>query len=159
MAWTQSAPDLPGTFGTAPVPDVEGLRRAALQASWRRDRRVAQRRTAVRWIAWYALRGLPLLAIAGAVFLGVSNRSTGRPAERTPAAPERHAGQPELQLRPGSPLQSASPIATATSTATATPQAVGPQSTSVPPADKASSTTNFPSPQLRPDNWLHSQEP
>ena len=167
MAWTQSAPDLPGAFGTAPVPDVEGLRRAALQASWRRDRRVAQRRMAVRWIAWYALRGLPLLAIAGAVFLGVSNRSTGRLAERTPAAPQRHAGQPELQLRLGSPLESASPIATATSTATATatstatatPQAVGPQSTSVPLADKASSTTNFPSPQLRPDNWLHSQEP
>ena len=197
MAWTPSPRELPGAFGTAPVPDIESLRRAALQASWRRDRRVAQRRMAMRWIAWYALRGLPLLAIAiaAAVLLWLSNRPnephTGRPTERvraaanpplqraratssasvapasaaamatpaTPAAPEPHHGEPVLQLRLGSPLQSASPTASASASPSATPPATGPQSTGLPLAHKAPSATDSPSPQLKPDNWLHSKEP
>jgi hypothetical protein len=148
MAWIPSAPDLPSSFGAAPVPGIEGLRRAALQASWRRDRRVAQRRMAMRWAVWYAVRGLPLLAIAAAVWLGVSNWPAERPSHSVqpaiiaptpkPAAAEPQRGDTALQLRLESPFQPTSTPATA-------------QALSVPP--------DSPSPQLKPDNWLHSQEP
>jgi hypothetical protein len=164
MTWIQSAPELPRSFGAAPVPDIEALRRAALQASWRRDRRVAQRRMAMRWIAWYTLRGLPLLAIAAGVMLWLSNRPAGRPAGQSPAAvtmplkpvpPQVQPGEVALQLRLESPLQPLSPAANTAATA----QAASPQSSGVPLADRAAPATDSPSPQLKPDNWLHSQEP
>ena len=152
MVWTPSAPELPRSFGAAPVPDVEGLRRAALQASWRRDRRVAQRRMAMRWAVWYALRGLPLLAVAAAAWLWVSNQTVvpGSPVllatPPKPATAHPPQGEPVLQLRLESPLQSA-------------PPASGAPSASVPIAGKSASATESPSPQLKPDNWLHSKEP
>lgn len=36
----------------APVPSTESLRQRALSISWRRGRRVAQRRLAWRWLLW-----------------------------------------------------------------------------------------------------------
>ncbi len=52
---------LPG----AGVPDTEALRRAALQASWARDRRVGRRRLLWRWMLWFLLRCvLPAFALA-----------------------------------------------------------------------------------------------
>jgi hypothetical protein len=45
-------------------PDAEALRQAALRASWSRDRRVARRRVALRWLAWAFWRyGLPILLV------------------------------------------------------------------------------------------------
>ena len=131
----RSAAHLPKSFGTAPVPDIDGLRRAALQASWRRDRRVAQRRMAMRWALWYAIRGLPLMAIAAAVWFWVLPRPT------------------ENGLAPAhAPARQASPASSA-AIAPARPAA------QVQPAVKAASAKESPSPQLKPDNWLHSQEP
>ncbi len=47
------------------VPDSEALRRAALQASWRRDRWVSRRRLAWRWTLFYLqAHGWLLLAVA-----------------------------------------------------------------------------------------------
>jgi hypothetical protein len=44
------------------VPSTEAIRQAALSASWARDRRVARRRLAWRWLLWAGWRiGLPLL--------------------------------------------------------------------------------------------------
>jgi hypothetical protein len=53
------------------VPSSDTVRRAALSASWARDRRVARRRLALRWLFWAWWRiGLPvLLALALAVWL------------------------------------------------------------------------------------------
>jgi uncharacterized BrkB/YihY/UPF0761 family membrane protein len=47
------------------------VRQAALNASWARDRRIARRRLAFRWLFWAAWRiGLPvLLALALALWL------------------------------------------------------------------------------------------
>lgn len=51
--------------------DAETLRMAALRASWTRDRRVARRRVALRWLAWafwrYGLALLLVLAIAASL--------------------------------------------------------------------------------------------
>ncbi len=127
MVWHRSVAHLPRSAGTAPVPDIDGLRRAALQASWRRDRSVAQRRMAMRWLAWYAIRGLPLLAIAVAVWLWVLPKlnaaaqatasapvQQASPAVIAPAAnpptPDLQRGEPGLQLRLESPFQPAPPI-------------------------------------------------
>ena len=179
MVWHRPVSHLPRSFGTAPVPDIDGLRRAALQASWRRDRRVAQRRMAMRWAGWYALRGLPLMAIAAAAWLWalpllneralatanapaqqasptssalvVSARSAAEVTPPMPAVPDPKPSEPELQLRLESPFQAAPPKATT--------QAADTSAARVQPADKAASAKESPSPQLKPDNWLHSQEP
>ena len=54
-----------------PLPGTETVRQAALAASWRRDRAVARRRLARRWVVWYLWRSMPYLLAAGAL-LGVS---------------------------------------------------------------------------------------
>ena len=160
MVWHRSVAHLPRSVGAAPVPDIDGLRRAALQASWRRDRRVAQRRMALRWVVWYAIRGLPLLVIAAAVWLWIlpklheAAQATARatapatasatataPAAPPPSPPELPRGEAGLQLRLESPFQPTLPPSLK--------QAAG----------RAASATDSPSPQLKPDNWLHSQEP
>jgi len=67
-------------------PDAEALRQAALRASWTRDRRVARRRLAMRWLAWafwrYGLALLMVMAFAAAVaawMLNVSQASLRSP--------------------------------------------------------------------------------
>jgi len=53
-----------------PIPDFESVRRAALAASWRRDRRISQRRLAWRWALWYVGRyHLQILGILAALLL------------------------------------------------------------------------------------------
>ena len=179
MGWSPSVPHIPRFPGTAPVPDIDGLRRAALQASWRRDRRVAQRRMAFRWIAWYALRGLPLLAIGATMWLWVLPHLAGSalapanpPVQQAspnasavigpttaaalstppkPATPELQHSEPGLELRLERPFQPGLPATGA--------QAANVQSASMPAAGKPASAKESPIPQLKPDNWLHSQEP
>jgi hypothetical protein len=51
MLWKTSRP-LHIPLAAQPVPDAHALRRAALQTSWRRDRWVARRRLALRWMLW-----------------------------------------------------------------------------------------------------------
>ena len=183
IVWSQSAAHMPRSIGAAPVPDIDGLRRAALQASWRRDRRVARRRMAVRWAVWYAVRGLPLVLIAAVVWFLVLPRLTQRaltpaskpaaqqaassasvtvvppmPAEAapqsTPATPDPLPREAGLQLRLDGPFASPSSPSSSlpTSPTSQIPLAPGKQITRAP-------ATDSPSPQLKPDNWLHSQEP
>lgn len=50
--------------------DTETLRKAALAASWRRDRSVGSRRLALRWFGWFGLRfGLPIAIGLGLLWL------------------------------------------------------------------------------------------
>ena len=67
-------------------PDAEALRQVALRASWTRDRRVARRRVALRWLAWafwrYGLALLLVLAIAASLawwVLSISQTSLRSP--------------------------------------------------------------------------------
>jgi hypothetical protein len=48
------------------LPDPEAVRLDALQRSWQRDREVARRRLARRWVVWALLRyGLPAMLVLG----------------------------------------------------------------------------------------------
>jgi anti-sigma-K factor RskA len=76
------------------APDTEVLRRAALRASWARDRRVARRRLALRWFVWALWRyGLALLLVAavaaavGAWMLSISQPATGPAPHTSPTIP------------------------------------------------------------------------
>lgn len=52
----------------APLPDPDALRRAALAASWQRDRHVGRRRLAWRHLQWFlARRVVPALAVLALV--------------------------------------------------------------------------------------------
>ena len=177
IGWSQTVPPMPRSHGTAPVPDIDGLRRAALQASWRRDRRVAQRRMAMRWAAWYAIRGLPLMLIAAAVWFLVLPRLS-----ESALAPASKPLAPQTALSSSVTVVPASPAETVTQSTPATPDPLpreaglqlrldGPFApisitsptlpTSPPPGKQImrAPATDSPSPQLKPDNWLHSQEP
>jgi len=69
MPWRRSSRLKPPT-SSHPVPDPESVRRAALAASWQRDRRVAQRRLAWRWARWYVGRYfLQIMCLLAAVLL------------------------------------------------------------------------------------------
>lgn len=190
--------------GSDVVPDAEELRRAALQASWQRDRRVAKRRTAMRWAVWYGIRGLPLLLVAALVSIWLlpplaarlqapshppaqgtapktlpAGPQTGTPTTATVAPevlppslppslpsslqdrsadlsraagpgpsppPESRSDESGIQLRLETPFQPPSRNASAAQT----PPKAG---------DTAAPPLQSPSPQLKPDNWLHSKEP
>lgn len=186
MAWPSRAPELQAAAGPArapvpvptPVPDIERLRRDALQASWRRDRRVARRRTAMRWALWYGIRGLPLLLVVATVSIWllplivdrlqapsnppepvnvpVTVPTTVPPAKSADLAadaapvllvpPDSRRDESGIQLRLGSPFQPITPDTKAQDT----PPKASDAAAAVPPSS---------SPQLKPDNWLHSKEP
>lgn len=184
MLWRRSAPTFTAP-PVAPVPDAEALRRAALQASWTRDRWVARRRVAFRWTLWASTRYLmPALAAFGLVawlWLGV--------------LPGVHNPWPQLQqwagwspapaAAPAAPVAPASPAPIATVTPSQAPvdtsSAVefSPEGEELPQplalkfearwaAALPTSTANTaptagvdaePLPPLKPENWLHSKEP
>lgn len=116
----------------ASLPDTEALRRAALQASWARDRAVGGRRLRWRWFTWVATRLLlPLLVVAGVLLLGhllvqhfglinaptapvdaAVRPSTGPAASGAAsmaAAEERPAAAPAVPPTPALPTASAAP--------------------------------------------------
>lgn len=151
MLWSRSTSP---TVQAAPaaVPDAQALRRAALQASWQRDRRVGQRRLALRWLVWALRRfGVPVvlaLAAAGAVWLWLQP-NTHAARDATIQSPPRTAEPPKavnpliqeairLRMEPvWLPRGAAAPVSP------------------TPPA----ATEDASEPQLKPDHWLHSKEP
>ena len=171
MNWTSRAPELQPALTSqrspAPVPNIDVLRRAALQASWQRDRRIARRRTAVRWALWYGVRGLPLLLAAAAVTVWVLVPHLVRlQAPVQPSAlptllnPPRD--EPGIQLRLESPFQrmppsASAPLAPATSASAVMPTVQVPFLQPL-PQPLPQTLPQF-SPQLKTDNWLHSKEP
>lgn len=199
MLWRRSIPQNPRSPGPKPVPDTNELRRAALQASWQRDRRVAQRRMAMRWALWYGARAVPVLVVAGAVaalvWLWVMPRLPGT-ALNLAAPQSRPARAPvpvTVPLPVTVPVPAPVPIAPTIAPPTPTPQfadpaydtsavrdskpresglqlilesplRLAPTSDNSPAVreralDKHAVAKNSPSPQLKPDSWLHSQEP
>lgn len=155
MQWDGSAHSNRPHPRQLPIPSSEAVRTAALQASWRRDRRVARRRIAWRWIAWYAQRYLPaLLALLALLAIGsylagwvpAMPRFDGRPAEAVaaahvhpiaPAEPAAKANDTPLTLRVSRQFEPHEAL----------PAALDEAQTS---ADTLTLTT---------ENWLHSKEP
>ena len=195
MLWRRSIPQTPRFPGPRPVPDTNELRRAALQASWQRDRRIAQRRMAMRWALWYSARAVPVLVVAGAVaafvWLWVMPRLSGTALNL--AAPHTQPARVPLHLPVTAPVPAPVAIAPTIAPPKPTPQfaapaydtsavrdsnpresglhlrlesplRLAPTSDNSPAAsaralDKLTLAKNSLSPQLKPDNWLHSQEP
>ncbi len=195
MLWRRSIPQTPRSPGPKPVPDTNELRRAALQASWQRDRRIAQRRMAMRWALWYGARAVPVLVVAGAVaafvWLWAMPRLCGTALNL--AAPHTQPARVPLHLPVTAPVPAPVAIAPTIAPPKPTPQfaapaydtsavrdsnpresglqlrlesplRLAPTSDNSPAVraralDKLSLANNSLSPQLKPDNWLHSQEP
>lgn len=147
---------------TPVVPGSDALRQAALEASWRRDRKVAQRRIAWRWLVWCLQRySLPALGALGAVALvaylaGVWPRG---PAETKVTTPDLMATDPSLSA----PVPVPSPTAGTTAEVEQAPLRLrgSARLNDAPPAavpenaDPVSADTLT----LKPETWLHSKEP
>lgn len=168
MLWQRSEPLKSPHELPPPIPGSDLVRQAALQASWRRDRRVAQRRIAWRWTVWYLQRFSPH-ALAGVALLAGAAYFSGS----LPSWPG-HADRPEkadsaLARVPYSPPS----VPTAPVNAPLAEQHTG-QDSDVPLTLRASlalgTTAIAPTPApetgispdtltLKPENWLHSKEP
>jgi hypothetical protein len=166
MPWQRS--ELPPASTRLPaVPASDALRQAALQASWQRDRRVAQRRIAWRWLLWYLQRySLPALASLGLVgtvayFLGgwperVTQTPPSPPSSVIPRPAYTAPSVPPPRMAPQDPVATGdasdpSPLTLRASTRlTEAPVAASPETTTTTSADTLS---------LKPETWLHSKEP
>ncbi|WP_420047299.1 hypothetical protein [Hydrogenophaga sp. ZJX-1] len=168
---------------TAPVPDAEALRRAVLQASWRRDRRVARRRVWLRWLLWltgrYLLPALLVFGLGAWLWLGVLP-GMGNPLDQltsiqkptaslAPAATPTHKAVPEPAMLP--PPSSAEPEELVSYSPEGEELPVpltlrfesrwattvtGNHTTTVSAAPDKFTPIQ---PHLKPENWLHSKEP
>lgn len=157
-----------------PAPSAEALRMATLQASWARDRQVARRRLAWRWLVWAWWRYLlPAALVLGSAawlvtwLLPEANRLLARQlapaasqtASPAPLQPDRPAPTPSVPLltAEGEPIDLGRPdqdaLVLRLDSQWAAPRPV-PTTTSYPAEEDA-----LPVPTLMPENWLHSKEP
>lgn len=178
MPWRRSERLKPPT-SPLPVPDAESVRRAALMASWQRDRRIAQRRLAWRWLLWCVGRYLlPALALLVALLLAAwlirsqfLQQEDSRGAALEPAMAGTPRQVPQAQPAPREPAASLIPATTylglppldaaALQLRPVTGLGTAPTPASVAAAagvDDTASEDRSPSP-LKPENWLHSKEP
>ena len=161
MPWLSSSktkpPDVP-----AAVPDTSVLRSTALQASWRRDRWVGRRRVALRWSLFYlrnyGLQGMLLMGMGLFVWLRIVPWLV--PPLQQPAAGVAIALPPLSVVRPEQPAHSSAPEALMPiSPETNPPLRLERQSAAVSARPISVHEDDSPAPRLKPDQWLHSQEP
>lgn len=170
MLGRSQAHTLPSSAISTPVPDAEAVRRAALQASWRRDRAVARRRLIWRWLVWLVQRHylylLVLLALAvgwphiETIFARMSPTPAQAPtpqATQTPLVPPVPTPATETPavsapLDAATPQDSEAPALLRTSL-TLSPFALDPEAMPAPPSLPPDTLP------LKPENWLHSKEP
>lgn len=154
MPWLSSAPPKP-ISGTGPVPDLNALRGAALQASWQRDRSVGRRRLALRWCLFYAGRyGLwVVLLLAGACWTWFN----GLPAflQRKPAPGVQQVVVPSWETSNAAPAAPSQPAEDDTPLNLTAGDRWGVRSTPTAPLKNDDSPTL----PLKPDALLYSLEP
>ena len=145
------------------------MRLSALQASWRRDRWVARRRIALRWVTWAAWRyGLPALGLLAALAIGW-RVVLGWPAESRALEP---ATAPTLAPETTDAVKAPSNAPTADTEPpvklrfepawpATRPAPQPPQTHNAPDRSTDPDLDAFPplTPPLKPENWLHSKEP
>lgn len=168
MLWDRRKP-LPSSVPTRrpDVPCADAVRQAALEASWRRDRQVAQRRIAWRWVVWYARRLTPpLIGVLGLVVLvayvaGIwsSASEESQPvADSSPvaSAPEAAPSGPDLPVVSDAPTVLDGSTDLTPLTLRATTVLIEAPSTPPPRAKAPASADTL---SLKPETWLHSKEP
>lgn len=169
-----------------PVLDSEALRRAALAASWRRDRWVGRRRVVLRWLGWalwrYVLPALVLAGLCAVIWLYLVPRfgghldlkhasaKEGRLASghgqwptlttTTPPATQANAIDPPPDFASEPVLQDTWPSTPIHLKFEADYALETAGSRPAPrPATASAEKTSVIQPQLKPENWLHSKEP
>lgn len=162
MQWQRSEHQQPPSPRRRPsVPDSEAVRLAALQASWRRDRRVARRRIFWRWIVWFALRYLPWLLVALALLIAAGYLAGWLP--EVPAAEQRVVEAEAAVYPPSSaaaePLEPVvetewDPLTPMTLRASVQLERLAKVTPTAIEAPISPDTLT-----LTPENWLHSKEP
>lgn len=152
---------------TPVVPGSDALRQAALEASWRRDRKVAQRRIAWRWVVWCLQRySLPVLGGLGAMGL-VAYLAGLWPRE--PAALSPHVvSAPERPTDGAPPAPTPSVVTTVTAAPANDPSdraalrlrgSVRLNDVQATPQPESGSPVSADTLSLKPETWLHSKEP
>jgi hypothetical protein len=156
----------------ASVPHSQALLQAALQASWKRDRRVGGRRLALRWVVWAFLRyGPPFLlplAVAMSVWFwllpSLQDSTVNQAIVSPPAATTPLQAQPAPATEPPDAITTTTIdtkiVTTADGLALRLERSLS--SSSIPlggknPPPTAVKPVNNPS--LKPENWLNSKEP
>ena len=154
------------------IPGSDVLRENALQASWRRDRQVAQRRILWRWTVWYAQRWAPggfamLLLSVGIAYLtgwhplGDSADRTDDPAATSAATPAPVPAPAPVAVRSEPAAAASAPASSPTNDAAALtlrsstmllPKSPQPTPSTESPASPDTLT-------LQSEKWLHSKEP
>lgn len=159
MQWQRSEHERPPSPRRPSVPDPEAVRLAALQASWRRDRHVAQRRIVWRWIVWFVLRYLPWLVAGLALLIAWGYLAGWLPT--MPAAAEPRMIEAEAAVYAPSPAAVAPPDSTAetdwTPLTLRTSALIGLTANVTTTAVEAPTSPDTLT--LTPENWLHSKEP
>jgi uncharacterized membrane protein YdfJ with MMPL/SSD domain len=169
MLWQRSEPLTPPHVVPPTIPGSDTVRQAALQASWRRDRRVAQRRIAWRWVVWYFQRFSPHVLVGLAVLVGAAYLSGSLPSWQDNGAQSESQEAPVVQA-PYSPpsvavTQLAVPPAPQQDTAAdidlplilRISSAFAEHAANATPPGSAQISPDTLS--LKPENWLHSKEP
>jgi hypothetical protein len=173
MLWPQAASSA-RPLPASPDASAEALRVATLQASWARDRQVARRRLAWRWLLWAWWRYLlPVGLVLGiAAWLAIwlipeTNRLLAQrlaekpmagnaPASPYPSAPVSHA--PDLTLTPeGEPLDIGRPDQDPLVLRFDLAWGAQPGPDLAPKPATADDSPTLP--PLFSENWLHSKEP
>ena len=169
MLWQRSEPLKPPHELPPSIPGSDLVRQAALQASWQRDRRVAQRRIAWRWTVWYVQRFSPhvlvgVTALAGVAYLtgslpSWSDRGAGpeRPAPSVAPAPYSPPSVPTTALVNAPSVEQAAAPATDLPLTLRASLALGAALATPAPAPAAPNSPDTLT--LKPENWLHSKEP
>ena len=168
MLWRRSETPPSPHEGPPSIPGSDAVRQAALQASWRRDRRVAQRRIAWRWVTWYFQRFSPYVVAGFAVLVGAAYLQGSLPSWQSsgdpPDAPEpavAHAPYlppvvPTVQVTsPRAPHDAVPTIERPLTLRASLVLGAHPDAPSPAPDTKTSPDTL----SLKPENWLHSKEP
>lgn len=158
------------TSGT-PLPDTDLIRRAALQASWARDRELARQRLALRWFAWILVRLMAIAAlVAAATWLWLEHLepSARNAINATPGQkPTIHQASDQEMIAKPHEAESARPISRVQPSDTLTPEGLRLEQ-GLPVSQTAShQATSTPAPrpttgespiELRPEPRLHTKE-
>lgn len=166
MLWHRDERLPPSASTRSPVvPGSDALRQAALEASWRRDRQVAQRRIAWRWVVWCVQRySLPTAGVLGATALvvylaGVWPQGPDAQPQPVVASPDR-APPDTAPVLPAPPLSTALPVEALNDQAPLSLRvSTGLNEAPAAPAAETGAPASADTLSLKPETWLHSKEP
>lgn len=170
MLWQSNVSPQPPATSALKVTGAEAVRQAALQASWRRDKRVAQRRLFWRWTLWYIQRFYVHALVALALVLGAVHFSDRWFAWPLPVGNQVAAPANTAVLEPSAlPTSTASPPEEQPTSTMAMDWVGAPMTLHAAQqlgTQTPGKTTTTPAPSgppdtlpLKPETWLHSKEP